>query len=37
MEAAYGEVTRRLAAVKAEGDPHSVFRTHQVIEEIAGG
>ena len=36
MEAAYGEVARRLAAVKAEWDPHSVFRTHQVIEKIAG-
>ncbi len=35
MEAAYGEVARRLAAVKAEWDPHSLFRTHQVIEEIS--
>ena len=36
MEAAYGEVARRLAAVKAEWDPHSVFRTHQALEEIVG-
>ena len=31
MEAAYGEVARRLAAVKAEWDPHGLFRTHQAL------
>ena len=31
MRAAYGTSTGRLAAVKAEWDPHGVFRTHQDI------
>jgi Berberine and berberine like len=32
MRAAYGTSTERLAAVKAERDPHGVFRTHQDIQ-----
>jgi FAD/FMN-containing dehydrogenase len=32
MRAAYGTSTERLAAVKAEWDPHGVFRTHQNIQ-----
>lgn len=31
MRAAYGSSTERLAAVKAQWDPHSIFRTHQDI------
>jgi FAD/FMN-containing dehydrogenase len=31
MRAAYGASAERLAAVKAEWDPHGVFRTHQEI------
>jgi FAD/FMN-containing dehydrogenase len=31
MSAAFGSSTERLAAVKAEWDPHGVFRTHQAI------
>lgn len=34
MEAAFGDVARRLAEVKATWDPHGVFRTHQRIEEL---
>ncbi len=32
MRAAYGTSTERLAAVKAEWDPHGTFRTHQDIQ-----
>ncbi|TWF75761.1 FAD/FMN-containing dehydrogenase [Pseudonocardia hierapolitana] len=32
MRAAYGTSTERLAAVKADWDPHGVFRTHQNIQ-----
>ncbi|MDQ4054397.1 MAG: BBE domain-containing protein, partial [Actinomycetota bacterium] len=32
MSAAFGPSTDRLAAVKAEWDPHGVFRTHQAIQ-----
>ena len=31
MRAAFGASTERLAAVKGEWDPHSVFRTHQEV------
>ena len=31
MSAAFGTSTERLAAVKAQWDPHGVFRTHQSI------
>ena len=31
MRAAFGTSAERLAAVKAEWDPHGVFRTHQAI------
>ncbi len=31
MRAAYGASAERLAAVKAEWDPHGVFRTHQEV------
>ena len=31
MDAAFGSSTGRLAAVKAEWDPHGVFHTHQAI------
>jgi hypothetical protein len=31
MRAAYGASADRLAALKAEWDPHGVFRTHQAI------
>ncbi len=34
MEAAFGDVARRLAEVKAAWDPHGVFRTHQRIEAL---
>ncbi len=34
MEAAFGDVARRLAEVKATWDPRGVFRTHQRIEEL---
>jgi FAD/FMN-containing dehydrogenase/pimeloyl-ACP methyl ester carboxylesterase len=36
MSAAYGSSTERLAAVKAEWDPHGVFHTHQALRTIAG-
>ncbi|MDQ4103835.1 MAG: FAD-binding oxidoreductase [Actinomycetota bacterium] len=36
MRAAYGSSTERLAAVKAEWDPHSIFRTHQDIRAATG-
>jgi FAD/FMN-containing dehydrogenase len=36
MRAAYGTSTERLAAVKAEWDPHGIFRTHQDIRAISG-
>ena len=36
MRAAYGSSSERLATVKAEWDPHSVFRTHQDIRAAAG-
>ena len=32
MRAAYGTSTERLAAAKAEWDPHGIFRTHQAIQ-----
>ena len=32
MRAAYGTSTERLATVKADWDPHGVFRTHQNIQ-----
>lgn len=31
MSAAFGTSTERLAAVKAQWDPHGIFRTHQAI------
>ena len=36
MRAAYRSSTERLAAVKAEWDPHSIFRTHQDIRGASG-
>ena len=35
MRAAFGACAERLSAVKAEWDPHGVFRTHQAIGETA--
>ena len=36
MTAAYGASAGRLAAVKAEWDPHGVFRTHQAVRPASG-
>ncbi len=33
MSAAFGASTERLAAIKAQWDPHGAFRTHQAIRE----
>lgn len=37
MRRAYGSSVERLAAVKAEWDPHSAFRTHQAIPHTRAG
>ncbi|MDP1849272.1 MAG: GNAT family N-acetyltransferase [Solirubrobacteraceae bacterium] len=37
MTHAFGASGERLVAVKADWDPHGVFRTHQAVRELAAG